>query len=121
MIIKQNNNAEKEIEQITGIKLTFGKMLWATRKCDEITQTEFAKKLGISKSHLCDIEHDKKIVSPELARNYAKILGQSEKQFIRLAIQASLDKAEMSYEVEIVDKKKKKTRPAPAGGNLSFA
>ena len=120
MNINKLDNAEREIEKITGSKLTLGRMLWALRKCDELTQTEFAKKLGISNSHLCDIEHDKKIVSPELARNYAKILGHSEKQFIRLAIQASLDKAEMSYEVEIVDKKKKKER-TPSAGNLSFA
>jgi DNA-binding XRE family transcriptional regulator len=24
--------------------------------CDEISQTDFAKKLGVSKAHLCDIE-----------------------------------------------------------------
>ena len=60
-----------------------------------------AKKLNISKQHLCDIERGRKPVSPKLAAEYALKLGYSEKQFIRLALQDELDRAGLLFSVEI--------------------
>ena len=50
-------------------------------------------RLGISKSQLCDIENDRKTVSPERAHKFARILGYSKKQFVKLALQKILDDA----------------------------
>jgi transcriptional regulator with XRE-family HTH domain len=91
----------KSIEKIVGGKLTLGKLLWAIRKSKEITQVNFAKQLNISKQHLCDIEHGRKVVSPKLAAEYAIKLGYSEKQFIRLALQDELDRAGLPFNVEV--------------------
>jgi transcriptional regulator with XRE-family HTH domain len=99
MNIKNTGHAQAKLEKMSGIKLTFGNMLWSIRKCEDITQTEFAKLLGISSQHLCDIEHGRKIVSPQLAAKYAQILGENQEQFIRLAIQSALDKAGLNYDV----------------------
>ena len=33
--------------------------------CDKISQSEFARTLGVSRSHLCDVEKGRKVVSPE--------------------------------------------------------
>ncbi len=103
-------------EKLTG-KLTFGKLMNSIRLCDEMTQIEFAELLNISKSHLCDIEHDRKIVSPKLAAQYANKLGYDEAQFIRLAIQAMIDKSGLNYNVELdrqTRKVKKYERASPA-------
>ena len=90
------------LEKITGEKLTFGKLLWAIRMSEEWAQVEFADKLGISKQQLCDLEHDRKSVSPKLAATYAKKLGFSQEQFIRLSLQNMLDRAHLAFSVEIL-------------------
>lgn len=100
---KTTQNTLKQIEKITG-PLTLGKLLWAIRDCDEISQVEFAKKLGISKQHLCDIECGRKSVSPSLAASYAKILGYSPEQFIQLALQNIVDRDHLNVIVNILPK-----------------
>lgn len=97
----------KSIEKITG-KLTLGKLLWAIRQADGIPQVDFAAKLDISKQHLCDIEHDRKIVSPRLAARYADILGYSAAQFIRLALQALVDQQGLNVQIEVFVRKSNK-------------
>ena len=76
-------------EFLTGIvgKLTFGKLLRATRLSDDQSQPEFADKIGISKQHLCDIEKGRKIVSPARAWAWATKLGYHPKQWAELALQ----------------------------------
>lgn len=80
----------KDLEKITGTKLTLGKLLWAIRRSDDITQVDFAGKLHITRQQLCDIEHGRKMVSPKMAARYAQILGYSKNQFTRLALQDCL-------------------------------
>jgi transcriptional regulator with XRE-family HTH domain len=63
--------------------------------------TQCARKLGVSKSHLCDVEKGRKTVSPERAAKWARTLGYPESIFVRLAIQGDLDAAGLKYKVEI--------------------
>ncbi len=93
--------AIKLLEQISGGPLSLGKALESVRKSEELSQDECAKKLGISKSHLCDVEKGRKTVSPERAAKWARVLGYPESVFVRLAIQAELDAAGLRYKVEI--------------------
>lgn len=93
--------AIKLLEQISGGPLSLGKALEAVRKSEELSQDECAKKLGISKSHLCDVEKGRKTVSPERAAKWARVLGYPESVFVRLAIQDELDAAGLRYKVEI--------------------
>ena len=96
------------IEKITGEKLTFGRLLWSIRECEEISQVDFAKKLNISKQYLCDLEHNRRTVSPKLAALYAKKLGYSKDQFIRLSLQDMLDKEGLGVSIEIISTSCKK-------------
>ncbi|MCH9770201.1 MAG: helix-turn-helix domain-containing protein [Gammaproteobacteria bacterium] len=91
----------KKLERFTDGPLTLGKLIWSIRVSDEMTQVEFSALLGMSKQHLCDIEHDRKVVSPKLAAEYANKLGCSEHQFVRLALQGMLDRAGLNFEVEL--------------------
>ena len=106
MSIKKNitKNTLKNIEKHVGIKLTIGKLIWAIRQADEISQTDFANKLKISKQHLCDIEHERKVISPKLAAKYAEILGYSREQFIRLALQDLVDREGLNIQVDVAAK-----------------
>lgn len=98
----------KKIEKLTGAKLTLGKLLWAIRQGDEISQVDFATKLKISKQHLSDIENERKSVSPQLAAKYAGILGYSKEQFIRLSLQDLVDRQGLNVLVEITSKRRGK-------------
>jgi transcriptional regulator with XRE-family HTH domain len=108
MSIKSKMTAKtlKEIENITGTKLTFGKLIWAIREADEISQANFADKLNISRQQLCDIERGRKTVSPKLAAKYAQILKYSTEQFIRLALQDLVDRDGLNVQVEVNTSKK---------------
>jgi antitoxin HigA-1 len=89
------------LERVSGGPLTFGKMLHAIRRCDEAALKAFACKLGISSSHLCDIEQGRKSVSPKRAASFARILGYSEKQFVSFALQDMVSEAGLNLIVEV--------------------
>lgn len=96
-----NSDTLKKLEKISGKKLTFGHLIAAIRLGEEITQVEFAKSLGVSKQYLCDIEHGRRNVSIAVAANWAKKLGYSQHQFVRLTIQDELDKSKLKLIVEV--------------------
>ena len=96
----KKRGAKAVLESITG-PLTLGKLMASIRQGEEMSQTEFAAKLGISKSHLCDIEQDRKHVSPERAARFARLLGYSEAQFVRLTLQGMLDEAKIPMTVSV--------------------
>ena len=98
---EKTSDAMKLLAKVSGGPLTLGRAVESIRKSEELSQQGCAKKLGVSKSHLCDVEKGRKIVSPERAAKWARILGYPESVFIRLAIQAELDAAGLKYRVEI--------------------
>lgn len=89
------------LEKISGGPLTMSQLLWAIREGEGLTQTEFAKKLGISRANLCDIEKGRRFISEEMAERFAEKLGESKEQFVRLAIQDRLNRANLQYTVEV--------------------
>jgi plasmid maintenance system antidote protein VapI len=98
---KISQNSIEKLEGITGRKLTLGLFLLTIRECEEKSQKEFAEKLGITRQYLCDLEHDRRSVSLEKAAIFAKKTGYSESQMIRLALQDFVNKAGLSYDVDI--------------------
>jgi transcriptional regulator with XRE-family HTH domain len=94
-------DASPFIEQLVGGPLTLGALIEAIRQGEAETQTEFASRLGISKSHLCDIEKERKLVSPERAARFAELLGYAPEQFVRLALQDTVSRAGLHYTVQV--------------------
>jgi transcriptional regulator with XRE-family HTH domain len=84
-----------------GGSLTLGAVLSGLREADEMSLAAFAKLLGVSRSHLCDIEQGRRIVSPERAARFAQALHQSEAQFVRLALQDQLRAAGLKLTIEV--------------------
>jgi transcriptional regulator with XRE-family HTH domain len=97
----KKSEAMRFLDKLIGEPETFGGLLEAIRLSDEVSQANFAKKLGISRSQLCDIEKGRKKVSPERAARYAKILGYSELSFVELALQDLLTESGMSFKVRV--------------------
>jgi transcriptional regulator with XRE-family HTH domain len=89
------------LEQIVGGPIGLGALLEAIRQGEEETQTQFAARLGISRSHLCDIEKGRKVVSPDRAARFAELLGYSPDQFVRLALQDSVNRTGLRYTVQL--------------------
>lgn len=83
-------NAKQYLEKVRG-KLTLGAALRSIRLAEGKNQTIFAKKLKISSQYLCDLEHNRKIISAKKAKKFAEILGYSPEQFVALAIQDALN------------------------------
>ena len=71
MSTRKRSKAAKALETIVGKSLSFGTLLESIRLGEEMSQVEFAKKLGISRSHLCDIEKGRKSVSVARAARFA--------------------------------------------------
>ena len=103
MNTKRNKSQEaiKYLEKVLGKKLSLGDLLLAIRQGEEMTQVEFAKHLGISRQYLCDVEHRRRFLSPKKAVSFAKKLGYSPEQFVRLCLQDIIDRDEVNLIVSV--------------------
>ncbi|HEV7717130.1 MAG TPA: helix-turn-helix transcriptional regulator [Steroidobacteraceae bacterium] len=97
----RQDKAMAALERAAGGPLTIGRALWAIRECDEISQAVFAKRLGISAQHLCDIEKGRRAPRAARAAKWAKVLGYSPEQFAELALQAELDAAGLKLRARV--------------------
>lgn len=97
----KRSEAVRFLEKISGGAVTLGRFLQAVRLGEEMTQPEFARKLGISKSHLNDIEKGRKAVSPERAARFARLLGYSEVRLVKLALQDLVDRGGLHLNVDV--------------------
>jgi transcriptional regulator with XRE-family HTH domain len=97
----KKSEAVKFLEKVAGKSLSLGSFLEAIRLGEDMTLNEFAKKLKLSRSHLCDIEKGRKAVSAERAAQFAKILGFSEVQFVRLALQDEIERVGLHLKIKV--------------------
>lgn len=81
--------------------LTFGETLKAWREAEDLSQTAFSKKLGLSVQNLNDLEKGRRIPTPSRAARIAKKLGLPEMGMIQLALRDSLLKEGFKYEVKL--------------------
>ena len=82
-------------------RVSFARFLVAWRVCEEMTQAQFAKKLGLSSANLCDLEQGRRIPSPNRARKIAKKLGLPEMGLVAKALEDALYREGMKYSVEL--------------------
>lgn len=81
--------------------LTFGMFVRAMRTTLGLSQTAMARKLGLSRGTLCDIEKGRQFVSITLAKKIAKKAGFSETVAIKTCIQDQLNKAKVKLQFEL--------------------
>ena len=100
-VVERGVDARAALEAKVG-RLTLGKTLRAIREGEELTLNAFGKRLGLSAAKLCDIEQGRRGASIERAAEWARRLGYSEAQFVRLALQEQLEEAGLSFDVKLV-------------------
>ena len=81
--------------------LTFGKLLNSHRITEEISQTDFAKSLGISRANLCDLEKGRKLPSFARAAKIAKLLKHDPRFFIQIALEDMLRREKLKFKVTV--------------------
>ena len=96
----RNSFGTKDLEKRIG-KRTIAAFLRSWRLGQELSQVDFAKKLGISRANLCDIEMGRKGVSPEKAAEIAKLLGYSVNVLVEMSIEESLAAAGLKFSVSL--------------------
>lgn len=101
MATSVKSTAMRFLESVTGGPLTLGDLLLSIRLGEETSQADFAQQLGLSRSHLCDIEKGRKAVSLRRAVQFAHALGYSEAQFARLALQGMVEEAGLNLTVQV--------------------
>jgi transcriptional regulator with XRE-family HTH domain len=89
------------LETLMGGPLTLGGALSAIRESEGESLAEFAQRLGISRSHLSDLEHGRRSLSLQRAAEFARALGQHQAQFVRLALQDEVREAGLKLRVEV--------------------
>jgi len=82
-------------------KMTFGGLVHSLRISDEISQVELAKKIGVSKQFLSDVEHNRKDVGIGFAKKISDSLGYSVEPLIELLIRDQLRRQHLNYIVEL--------------------
>ena len=95
------SDAMRFLDDLIGEPLTFGSMLESIREADGYSLATMAKKLGVARGHVCDIEKGRRGVSPERAAKWAKKLGYPIALFVQLALQAQLDEAGIKMRVAL--------------------
>ena len=95
------SGARQFLEELAGGPLTFGGFLRSIREGEQMTLAKFAGQLGVSRQNLCDVEHGRRSVSPARAAEWARVLGHSEAQFVRLALQDQISQAGLNLRVSV--------------------
>lgn len=98
---KNNRDLKSLLEKRTG-PFTFAIFIRSVRGLHNMTQSEAAKFLGISKGTLCDIEKGRQLVSPTLAKKIAKKFKYPEIVALQASLQDQLRKAKANYTVQLV-------------------
>lgn len=102
MTTKKKSEAARFLEKLVG-GLTLSRLLTAIRQSEEMSQVEFAKLLGVSRQYLCDIEHDRRSISPKAAVAFAKKLKYSPQQFVRLCLQDLVNRDGLKLKIDVQD------------------
>ena len=102
MTTKKNHSVNAlEATKDVWAKMTFGGLVRSLRMSDEISQIDLAKKIGVSKQFLSDVEHNRKEVGISFAKKVSSALHYSIEPLLELLIRDQLKRQRLYYTVEI--------------------
>ncbi|HUB28030.1 MAG TPA: helix-turn-helix transcriptional regulator [Tepidisphaeraceae bacterium] len=88
-------------ERILGGPLTFAAAVEGLRVGEELSQAAFARKLGVSRQYLCDVEKGRRLVSVQQAARFAKAFGHPPLVLVRLALQDAVRASGLKVKVSV--------------------
>ena len=97
MSIDNDNLNALDATDDTWNTMTFGGLVHSLRVSDEITQVALAKKIGVSKQFLSDVEHNRKDIGIAFAKKVADALDYSIEPLIELLIRDQLRRQHLNY------------------------
>src|SRR5208282_5623641 len=99
---KSKGSSDSDLEErVLGGRLTFAAAVEALRVGDGISQAAFARKLGVSRQYLCDVEKGRRLVSPEQAARFAHAFGHPPNVLVRLALQDAVSASGLKLRVSV--------------------
>jgi transcriptional regulator with XRE-family HTH domain len=99
---KSKGSSDSDLEErILGRPLTLGAAVEGLRVGEELSQVAFAKKLGVSRQYLCDVEKGRRLVSPEQAARFSKVFGHPPAVLVRLALQDAVRASGLNLKVSV--------------------
>jgi transcriptional regulator with XRE-family HTH domain len=101
MTTRAKSDARRFLQGLRRGPLSFGRMIASVRLADEIPQAQLARRMGISRANLCDIEQGRRGVTVERAAQFARVLGYSVNQFVAVAVEDELRKAGLRVKVRL--------------------
>jgi transcriptional regulator with XRE-family HTH domain len=102
MTIKKTIPAREALKDI--IKYSFGEFVKDIRECDEISQTELAKRMRVSRQFINAIERNKANVSVEMAIKIASALEYPYEAFVEICLNDMLRKSGIKKVVHLESK-----------------
>lgn len=97
---KKDVDALEYFEKLKG-PLSLSRAVIAFREADGISQAAFARKLGVGRSYLSNLENGRLLVSPSQAARIAKALRQPQDFFIKLALDDKLRSEGLRFTVSL--------------------
>jgi transcriptional regulator with XRE-family HTH domain len=97
---KKVKYGSNELERDYG-QLSFGKLLQAHRISEEISQSEMARKLKISRQKLNDFERGRRFPSLRMTADVAKALGEHTPTWISVVLEEMLRQEDLDFKVTL--------------------
>lgn len=86
---------------IPGGVLTFGTAIQTLRTREKISQAEFARKIGVPRQYICDVEKGRNPVSVAQAARFAEAFGHKPTVLVQVAIEDELRAVGLNLQVRI--------------------
>ena len=102
MATKKRIPAREALKNV--LKSSFGEFVKDIRECDEISQTELAKRMQVSRQFIHAIEKDKAKISLEMAIKVARALGYPYEAFVEIFLNDMLRKSGIKKIVHLESK-----------------
>lgn len=102
MTTKKSISAREALKDI--FKYSFGEFVKDIRECDEISQTELAKRMRVSRQFIHAVEKDKANVSLEMVIKIARALGCPYEAFVEIFLNDMLRKSGIKKVVHLESK-----------------
>lgn len=91
----------KQLEKIAGESFSFAVLVKGFRTREDLTQDELAKKLGVTKSYISNLENKRDQVTLEQAIKFAAKLGEPIEVWAQVALQDMVTRAGIEAVVDL--------------------
>ena len=102
MTTKKTITAREALKNI--LKYSFGEFVRDIRECDEISQTELAKRMRVSRQFIHAVEKNKANISLKMAVKIARALGYPYEAFVEIFLNDMLRKSGIKKVVHLESK-----------------